>query len=384
MRPLFCFLSRPCRSLCLLSRLDTLCLLALSAGLLAFRPTLAIARGNHPDVLEFDAASHTGVDDVRTLFEGVAYAPVQGKYKVYIVDEVHMLSKQAFNALLKTLEEPPPNVVFVFATTEVHKIPITVLSRCQRFDLKRVPQATLLEHFLSILTKENITAEPAAVQLISRAADGSVRDGLSLLDQAIALAMGKGISAESVMNMLGLSDRTQVWALLENIVHGNSAEALKMVDDMVAKGQDSLMLVQDLMALTHLLTRLKLVPALAQGVEVSELEKQRGVPLAEKMPLENLSRLYQMLLTAAGEIKTATHPADALSMALVRVAHLCALPPLASLVEQMQVGQTIAPVLSAVNAAPKPAPADLKETDEMKNLLAMFPGAEVVSVKSST
>lgn len=324
----------------------------------------AIAAGKHVDVLEFDAASHRGIDDIRDLFEGVAYAPVQGRYKVYIIDEVHMLTTQAFNALLKTLEEPPANVKFIFATTEVHKIPVTVLSRCQRFDLKRVPAATLQSHYENILNQEGLTAEPAALQLIARAADGSVRDGLSLLDQAIALAGEDTITHDVVAGMLGLGDRTRLYDLLDALFGGEAQQVLDLMAEFYAKGQDGLLIVQDLLHMVHTLTRLKLIPGLAGTGELTELEQTRALPLAEKMALENLSRAYQMLLTAAQEAKVADRPFEAVEMALLRVVHLAPIPALQTLLQQGAGATAATPKQEGTGlkkpAEPEPAPAPVR------------------------
>jgi DNA polymerase-3 subunit gamma/tau len=300
----------------------------------------AIIEGNHVDVLEFDAASHTGVDDIKDLFEGVAYAPAQGRYKVYIIDEVHMLSKQAFNALLKTLEEPPENVKFIFATTEANKIPVTVLSRCQRFDLKRIQSDVLFEHYSNILKLEKIEAEDSALKMIAKAADGSARDGLSLLDQAIVKAAGGKIKTDDVSKMLGLADGALVYDLFEETLHGNTSEALDKFNHMYIHGFDPLLVVNQLLQLTHLITRLKVVPDLKTSADLTELEKTRGVEFADKLKLENLSRVYQMLLTASREAKQADRPQEALEMALVRVSHLAALPSVESLIQQVQSGTT--------------------------------------------
>ncbi len=314
-----------------------------------------ITTGTHPDVLEFDAASHTGVDDIRDLFEGVAYAPVQGRYKVYIIDEVHMLSKAAFNALLKTLEEPPANVIFLFATTEVHKIPVTVLSRCQRFDLKRLSAEQLAEHFTDILQKESIEADTAAIQLIARAADGSVRDGLSLLDQAIALSAGKKIESDLVSKMLGLADRARLWQLLNNIFNNDTPATLNLLDELHALGVDPLLVAQDLLANLHLLTRIKLIPELATSNTLSELEQQNGSELSQKVALDQLSRAYQTLLKGAEDIKLAARPYEALTMAIVRVSHLAALPPLTELLQTEGAANT-ATVKKSPTPKPQPAP----------------------------
>src|SRR5690242_9113324 len=219
----------------------------------------SIAEDRHVDVIEMDAASRTGVDDIRDLTEGMRYRPVSARYKVYIIDEVHMLSKNAFNALLKTLEEPPPDVIFIFATTEIHKVPVTVLSRCQRFSLRRVPLELLTAHYGEIAKTEGVAAEPAAIALMARAADGSVRDGLSLLDQAIALG-GDAITEAAVRDMLGIADRGLVFDLFEAVLKGDAADALQRMTSLYEGGADPLMVLQDLLELTHFLTRAKLVP----------------------------------------------------------------------------------------------------------------------------
>ena len=286
----------------------------------------AIANGRHVDVLEFDAASYTGVDDIRDLFEGVGYQPIQGRYKIYIIDEVHMLSRQAFNALLKTLEEPPAHVKFIFATTEVNKIPVTVLSRCQRFDLRRVPMQVLQDHFANILKQEGQEADDAAITMIARAADGSVRDGLSLLDQAIALAAGATIDAALVTSMLGLADKGQLYDLLENLLTGNIGPVVGSLANMYSLGHDPLLLVSELMELCHLMTRLKAIPKAAEGPDLTELDRTRGVALAEKLRMEALGRSYQMLLTGLNEAKMADRPFEAVEMAFVRIAYLAPVP----------------------------------------------------------
>lgn len=299
----------------------------------------AITAGLHPDVLEFDAASNRGVDEVMQLFSGVAYAPVQGRTKVYIIDEVHMLSTTAFNALLKTLEEPPPNVKFIFATTEVHKIPVTVLSRCQRFDLKRVPVDVLEAHYTRVLDAEGLKAEAEAVRLIARAADGSVRDGLSLLDQAIALsnvAGGGAVQADVVRTMLGLADAGAVMELAVKVLDGQSAEALRAVDAMYAQGQDALMVGQALLDVLHLLTRMKLVPELLKDGSLTEQEEQLLGSVSARVGLAGLNRIYQVLIQGLGEIKEAARPHEALAMVLVRACHVGQLPPLEVLMGQAE------------------------------------------------
>lgn len=338
----------------------------------------AIIEGKHVDVLEFDAASHTGVDDIKDLFEGVAYAPAQGRYKVYIIDEVHMLSKQAFNALLKTLEEPPANVKFIFATTEANKIPVTVLSRCQRFDLKRITSDVLFSHYSNILKQEKIEAEDSALKMIAKAADGSARDGLSLLDQAIVKAAGGTIKADDVSKMLGLADGALVYDLFEATLHGNIEEALAKFNHMYAHGFDPLLVVNQLLQLTHLVTRLKVVPELQKSAELTELEKTRGVPFANDLKLENLSRVYQMFLTAAREAKQADRPYEALEMALVRVSHLAALPSVESLIQQVQSGVSVE---VQPQTAKQDAPTEVEEAVEEIKPTNTNSGGEITSDK---
>jgi len=313
----------------------------------------AIRTGRHVDVLEFDAASNRGVDEVQKLFEGVNYAPAVGRYKVYIIDEVHMLSNTAFNALLKTLEEPPPQVKFIFATTEVQKIPVTVLSRCQRFDLKRIPADVLAPYFTEILAKEKIEAEPAAVQLIARAADGSARDGLSLLDQAIALSHGEAVSSALVESMLGVADKGRVFDLLDALMGGTPEAALAIVDDLYAGGTDALGVVQGLLEALHLVTRLKIVAALRDSATLTEMEKTRAVPLADALGMANLGRAYQLMMQALQDVKQAERPYEALAMACVRVAYLAPLPAMETLLGQAEAaaGNTDAPARASAGAA---------------------------------
>ncbi|MGE5269106.1 MAG: DNA polymerase III subunit gamma/tau, partial [Thiohalocapsa sp.] len=294
----------------------------------------SIAEDRHVDVIEMDAASRTGVDDIRDLTEGVRYRPVSARYKVYIIDEVHMLSKNAFNALLKTLEEPPPDVIFIFATTEVHRVPVTVLSRCQRFSLRRVPVEALVEHYRKIAEAEGIAVLPAALGLIARAADGSVRDGLSLLDQAIALC-GERIEPEAVRDMLGIADRSLVYELFETVMRGDAAGALARLDDLHQGGADPLMVMQDLLDLTHFVTRLKLAPAAGAGDPLEEGERQRAAPLAAALSMAVLARAWQMLLKGLEEMQSAPLPAQAAAMVLVRLAYVADLPAPAELVRTL-------------------------------------------------
>jgi DNA polymerase-3 subunit gamma/tau len=285
----------------------------------------AIMESRHLDVLEMDAASHNSVDDVRQINDAIRYAPVSARYKVYILDEVHMLSGAAFNALLKTLEEPPPHAKFIFATTEIRKVPVTVLSRCQRFDLRRVDAAMLVQHLAGIAGREQVQAEPEALALIARAAEGSVRDSLSLLDQAIAHAAGP-VRADDVRQMLGLADRVRIVDLFEALLRGDIAAALAELRDQYDSGADPLTVLSELAEFTHFVTRVKVVPAVAQDVSISEAERMRGHAFATQLSMRVLSRTWQMLLKALADVKEAQRPLAAAEMALVRIAYAADLP----------------------------------------------------------
>jgi DNA polymerase III subunit gamma/tau len=285
----------------------------------------AIMESRHLDVIEMDAASHNGVDDVRQINEAVRYAPVSARYKVYILDEVHMLTPQAFNALLKTLEEPPPHAKFIFATTEIRRVPITVLSRCQRFDLRRVDAALLVKHLQNIAAQEKLEAEPEALGLIARAAEGSVRDSLSLFDQAIAHAAGT-VRVEDVRQMLGLADRTRVIDLFEALMRADIAGALKELRDQYDAGADPAMVLGDLAEFTHFVTRVKIVPSVADDVSLTEAERTRGRAFAAKLSMRVLARCWQMLLKGITEVEAAGRPVDAAEMVLVRIAYAADLP----------------------------------------------------------
>jgi DNA polymerase-3 subunit gamma/tau len=272
-----------------------------------------------------DAASHNGVDDVRQINDAVRYAPVSARYKVYILDEVHMLSGAAFNAVLKTLEEPPPHAKFIFATTEIRKVPVTVLSRCQRFDLRRVDAALLVGHLDKICRAEGIEAEEEALAAVARAAEGSVRDSLSILDQAIAHAGGR-ITLDEVRTMLGLSDRARVIDLFELTMKGDIAGALTELRAQYDAGADPAVVLADLAEFSHLVTRLKLVPEAAKDNSLSQAERVRGADFAQRLSIRVLARAWQMLLKAIGEVRQADRPVMAAEMALVRLAHAADLP----------------------------------------------------------
>jgi DNA polymerase-3 subunit gamma/tau len=285
----------------------------------------AIMESRHMDVLEMDAASHTGVDDVRQINDSVRYAPASARYKVYIIDEVHMLSTAAFNAFLKTLEEPPEHAKFVFATTEIRKVPVTVLSRCQRFDLRRVEADVLMTHLANIAAKEGVEAEAEALGIIARAAEGSVRDSLSLLDQAIAHAAGP-VRADAVRQMLGLADRTRVIDLFEHLVRGDIASAFKEFRKQYDTGADPVVVLSDLAEFVNFVTRVKIVPATADNVAFGETERKRARDFAAKISMRVLSRMWQMLLKGTAEVQGATRPAAAAEMVLVRIAYVADMP----------------------------------------------------------
>ncbi|MDA9432060.1 DNA polymerase III subunit gamma/tau [Bradyrhizobium sp. CCBAU 51627] len=285
----------------------------------------AIMESRHMDVLEMDAASHTGVDDVRQINDSVRYAPASARYKVYIIDEVHMLSTAAFNAFLKTLEEPPEHAKFVFATTEIRKVPVTVLSRCQRFDLRRVEADVLMKHLANIAAKESVEIEPEALGIIARAAEGSVRDSLSLLDQAIAHAAGT-VKADAVRQMLGLADRTRVIDLFDSLARGDIAAAFKEFRDQYDVGADPIVVLSDLAEFVNFVTRVKIVPVTADNVAYGETERVRAKEFAAKISMRVLSRMWQMLLKGITEVQAATRPAAAAEMVLVRIAYVADLP----------------------------------------------------------
>jgi DNA polymerase-3 subunit gamma/tau len=285
----------------------------------------AIMESRHLDVIEMDAASHNGVDDVRQINDAIRYAPVNARTKVYILDEVHMLSGAAFNALLKTLEEPPAHAKFIFATTEIRKVPVTVLSRCQRFDLRRVDAATLVQHLGGIAEKEHVGVETEALALIARAAEGSVRDALSLLDQAIAHAAG-AVQAQDVRNMLGLADRARVIDLFEAMMKGDVAAALNELREQYDIGADPSVVLADLAEFTHFVTRIKIVPAVAEDISLGEAERTRGRAFAAALSMRVLSRAWQMLLKGTAEVQAAAKPLAAAEMVLVRIAYAADLP----------------------------------------------------------
>lgn len=303
----------------------------------------AIAEDRHPDVMEMDAASRRGIDDIREILDGVRYAPTSARYKIYIIDEVHMLTKEAFNALLKTLEEPPPHVKFIFATTEIRKVPVTILSRCQRFDLRRVDPDTLQKHYTNVCAKENVAVEDEAIAMISRAADGSVRDGLSILDQAMALAQGT-ITAEQVRGMLGLADRGQLLDLMEHILSGKIDACLETAANLYRVGADPETILNDLLDITHLMSKFQAVKAPPATVEpnMASAERTRAAEIASKAGIPILNRVWQILLKGIGELQYAPNPQAAAEMVLIRLCYASDLPDPATVLKQLKDGTIVA------------------------------------------
>ena len=281
----------------------------------------AIRLDSNLDVIEMDAASNTGVEDVREIIDNVKYKPIIGKYKIFIIDEVHMLSKSAFNALLKTLEEPPEHVKFIFATTEIKKIPITVLSRCQRFDLLRIENKILNNHLVNIINKEKIDIDNSAISLIVRAADGSIRDGLSLLDQAISNQNLK-VDTKSVAAMLGLAEREKIFDLLEKILEGNSIEALKLYKNLYNLGADVIMIFDELINVVHFLTQIKITPSIKDDIYIPEIERSRGLVLSSNISLNNLNIIWQILFKGFQELQTGFHLFQHGEMLILRIIYL--------------------------------------------------------------
>ncbi|TIO05814.1 DNA polymerase III subunit gamma/tau [Mesorhizobium sp.] len=317
----------------------------------------AIMEGRHVDVIEMDAASHTGIDDIRDIIERVRYAPVSARYKVYIIDEVHMLSTQAFNGLLKTLEEPPPHVKFIFATTEIRKVPITVLSRCQRFDLRRIDAGALVAHLSSIAGKEDIAVDDDALAMIARAAEGSARDSLSILDQAIAHGSG-AVSAEAVRAMLGLADRARIVDLFEHVMKGDVAAALAEFRNQYDTGADPAAVLTDLAEFNHLVTRLRFVPTALDDASLSEDERRRGADFAKALSVRVLSRTWQMLLKGIPEVQSSNRPVSAAEMVLIRLAHAADLPTLDEALKSLEGGASArngVPLSNGAPASPSPA-----------------------------
>ncbi len=328
----------------------------------------AIAESRHMDVLEMDAASNTSVDGIRDLINTVQYLPSSARVKVYIIDEVHMLSNSAFNALLKTLEEPPPHVKFIFATTEIRKIPVTILSRCQKFELKRIETQTLAKHLGNVLAKENVKAEEEALALIADAAEGSARDSLSLLDQAIAHNAGEDgvIRGLAVRDMLGMNDKSQLFKMLEKCCSGDIRESLAEFRNLYAAGADPAIMLQDLLALMHFITRVKITPAAADDVAFSEPERTFAETLAQKLAMSTLTRFWQMLLKGLQETRIAPDPAASAEMTLIRIAHSADLPSPADIIRGLRKNTAAPPSGNGESTTPPPrAPVALITTQQV-------------------
>lgn len=338
----------------------------------------AIAAGRHIDVMELDAASRTGVDDMRELLDSVRYKPTNARYKIYIIDEVHMLSKGAFNALLKTLEEPPAHVKFIFATTEIRKVPVTILSRCQRFDLQRLDVNTLLKLFHKILAAEKIEADEEALHIVAGAADGSARDGLSLLDQAIVLGNGK-VKTESVIEMIGLADRHQTLELFEKLIEGDMPAVLENLRCQYQNGANPLSILQDLISINHMMTKAKVVPHFISDDNMSEHDQNLCKKLVGSVSIAVLARMWQMMVKGINELQYAPKTLEALEMILVRIAYSANLPTPAELLNEVKKKSdlslptgftkqnTPAPTLlkTTVDPAPAPKPAEVISMPEV-------------------
>ena len=357
---------------------------------------LAIMADRHPDVVEMDAASNRGIDDVRELREALRFRPAQGRQKVFILDEVHMLTEQAFNALLKSLEEPPPSITFILATTELRKVPVTIRSRCQTFALRRVPEERLQRHFARIGALEGAELEPDALAMLARAADGSVRDGLSLLDQAIALGEDGRVTAAQVRDMLGLADRFLVLDMLEAALKGDLPGALARMTEAHECGAEPLTVMQDLLEQVHLLTRFHAIPALKDDAALPEAERTRGAALAAALSVPVLARAWQMVLKGIEEVNAAPDRLAAAEMVLIRLAHASEMPTPGDILKRLESGGAVpagggpapapsgGPQLRAVvngapvvAAAPQPAPttAPLAAPTEWRAVVALAHGA---------
>jgi DNA polymerase-3 subunit gamma/tau len=323
----------------------------------------AILESRHLDVVEMDAASHTSIDDIRELIDSAHYKPNIARYKVYILDEVHMLSKSAFAGLLKTLEEPPEHVRFIFATTEARKVPVTVLSRCQRFDLKRIEIEPLIEHLAGIAEKEGARAERPALALIARAAEGSVRDALSILDRAIAFG-GNEVKADAVRGLLGLADRTRIFDLMETVLKGDAGGALQQLDALNRDGAEPGQVIADLADAVHAVTLVKAAGAGSADPAASEAERARAKELAERLSMPALARAWQMLLKGHDEVRNSPRPLAAADMVLVRLAYAADLPPPGELARRLRdggdaaAGEGNAPAQTRPSRKPEPARAD--------------------------
>lgn len=337
-----------------------------------------IANDCHVDVVEIDAASNTGIDNIRDIIiEGAKYNPVSARYKIYIIDEVHMLSKPAFNALLKTLEEPPERLKFIFATTEIRKVPVTILSRCQRFDLRRISEKTLADYFKIIAEKEKISIDNESLQLIAKVADGSVRDGLSLLDQAIVHGNGH-VNIEQVRSMIGISEKTALFDLYEKLMKGQIVDVLSLVQNQYYTGVDLLTLNQDLLELTHWLTRVKIVPEMIKDVTLTDVQKTQGKKMAESLSMGTLTRTWQILLKGYSEMKCAESPLKSFEMLMIRLAYASELPSPSEIISDLKKN-----VVTDLSSAQKKTDVVQKIQPSTKKELNSFPSFHSTSPQST-
>lgn len=314
----------------------------------------AITAGRHIDVMELDAASRTGVDDIREILDGVRYKPTNARYKIYIIDEVHMLSKNAFNALLKTLEEPPSHVIFIFATTEIRKVPVTILSRCQRFDLQRLKIEELMKMFHKIIEAEKINAEEEALLMLAKAADGSARDATSLLDQAISLGLGN-VKVDVVKNMIGIADRSTTFDLFESLTSGQVDHAVELLRQQYSDGANPSTILQDLIGVTHLVAKTRIIPSSLDDPSLSEEERTFAKKMAAAVSIAILSKIWQMMIKGISEMQIAPVQIDALEMILIRIAYAANLPTPAEILADVKKNSNLAP--AAQNIAPsRPLP----------------------------
>ncbi len=331
----------------------------------------AITAGRHIDVMELDAASRTGIDDIREILDGVRYKPTNARYKIYIIDEVHMLSKSAFNALLKTLEEPPSHVKFIFATTEIRKVPVTILSRCQRFDLQRISVDDLVGLFKKILGNENIKADDEALQMIAKAAEGSARDGESMLDQAISLGGGV-VKVDVVKNMIGLADRTQTFELFEQLTSGNMDKVITLLQEQYKNGANPYQILQDLVSATHLVAKTRIIPNSIEAPSVAEEERIFAKKMAAVVPVAVLSKMWQMMLKGLNELQIAPVQIDALEMILIRIAYAANLPTPYEILNDVKKNSNLTavagarplPQVNATGAGSKPAESNLAQPED--------------------
>ena len=331
----------------------------------------AITAGRHIDVMELDAASRTGIDDIREILDGVRYKPTSARYKIYIIDEVHMLSKSAFNALLKTLEEPPSHVKFIFATTEIRKVPVTIMSRCQRFDLQRISVDDLVGLFKKILGNENIKADDEALQMIAKAAEGSARDGESMLDQAISLGGGV-VKVDVVKNMIGLADRTQTFELFEQLTSGNMDKVITLLQEQYKNGANPYQILQDLVSATHLVAKTRIIPNSIEAPSVAEEERIFAKKMAAVVPVAVLSKMWQMMLKGLNELQIAPVQIDALEMILIRIAYAANLPTPYEILNDVKKNSNLTavagarplPQVNATGAGSKPAESNLAQPED--------------------